>query len=144
MAIPKKSGLRKIKIGQIEYYWNFRTDYSTKTIRIRVGEVEDQNTSLLIEVYHVDVWLTIGESDKKHNEIEIVTPGFIRQAADFALLNGWKQGPNKRLELTYQNKELKIKERGLRPATNTVQSDNRAAPAQTQTGGRGVRVALVH
>ena len=112
MAVPKKSGLRKIKIGLTEYYWNFRTDRSINTIRIRVGEVEDQNASLLIEAYHIDGWLTIGEQNTKPNEIEIITPGFVRQAVDFALLNGWKQRPSKRLSLTYQNKEFKVNEKG--------------------------------
>jgi hypothetical protein len=92
MAYPRKAALRKIRIGLTEYYWNFRTDRSINTIRIRVGEVEDQNASLLIEAYHIDGWLTIGEQNTKPNEIEIITPGFVRQAVDFALLNGWKQG----------------------------------------------------
>ena len=110
MAIPKKNGLRKIKVGSTEYYWNFRTDYSTKTIRIRIGKVDDQNTNLLIEAYYVDKWLTIGEGETKQNEIEIVKPGFIRQAIEFALLNNWNQEQNKRLNLIYENKELTIKE----------------------------------
>lgn len=106
MAIPQRNGLRKIKVGNKEYYWNFNTNYPTKTIRISIGEINNQNKRLLIDAYYVDTWLTIGDKERRRNEIEIVTPGFIRQAIDFAISNGWNLDVNKKLYCIYENKEF--------------------------------------
>ncbi len=124
MALPKKSGLRKIRVGAVDYYWAWRTDYGSKTIRVRVGEVQDQNKHVLIEAYHVDVWLTIGEPEPRPNEIQIITPSFIRQAVDFARSNGWDEAKNQRMHLVYHNQALSIKEKESlnlqSPSTNTT------------------------
>lgn len=111
MALPKKGGVRKISVGATKYYWTWRTDYASKTIRIRVGEAQNQNKFLLIEACHVDVWLKFGEPETTPNEIGIITPGFVRQAIDFALSNAWDEGSNQRLHLVYHNKDFQVKEK---------------------------------
>jgi hypothetical protein len=111
MAIPKKAGLRKVKVGTIAYYWTFKADYAIQLINIGVGEVENRNKTLLIQAYYNDPWLTFGETLERKNEIDLITPGFIKQAIDFALVHGWNNQENKVLNLGYENKAFCIKDK---------------------------------
>jgi hypothetical protein len=111
MAISKKSGLRQIKVGPVIYYWKVKTDYDTRQIKISIGEVENQNKRVLIESYHVDAWLAFGDKSLRKNQVEAVTPHFIKQAITFAHAQQWNDMENKVLHLGYENQEFYIKKK---------------------------------
>ncbi|MDJ1497159.1 hypothetical protein QNI19_29745 [Cytophagaceae bacterium DM2B3-1] len=111
MAIPKKKGLRFIHVENEKYYWTCKTEVVPHTIRITIGKVLNRNQVLLIEAYHNDFWLYINDKGLPENEIDIVTPAFVRQAIKFGIAYGWSSSSSHQLQLLYKDQNFSVKEK---------------------------------
>ena len=90
--MKRPRGFRSITVGAQVLFWQFRSNEVSvvaggSRLVVRLPNWRDPWLSIS-DVHERDGVLTFGSSAR--NEPPIVGPGFVRQAVDFALANGWK------------------------------------------------------
>jgi hypothetical protein len=111
MALPKKHGLRTILVGPAAYYWKVRQ--GEPELEVTVGKVTDQNCRLTVLTPWVERQLLCSGQPYVTG---IITPALVREAIDYALLQGWGKEGNRRLVLNYQDETFSIRT----PFTNSI------------------------
>lgn len=112
--MKRPRGFRTITVGAQVLFWQFRTTEPSELVvvaggsRLVVRLTDWRDPWLTISEVHVsDGVMTFGSAP---NEPEIVGPGFVRRAVDFALANGWhpvERGPDVKVVFSADSFEMR-------------------------------------
>lgn len=104
MTLPKNKNIRKIKVDDVEYYWNIDYDEDYGIIGCNVGLVEQPNYRFSFARGADDNHKRyIHNGIEKEEEVKAITPSMVRSAIVYANKNmDWKN--SKPSNLPYDSK----------------------------------------
>jgi hypothetical protein len=104
MALPKKKGIRRITVNDVQYYFTIHYDYYSPGLITSIGQIESLNKRFLFLTKCKDFWLEY--PDVSIAETFTMTPKIVRQAIIFANEQQlWSVSG--RCSYVYENNDLK-------------------------------------